>query len=385
MKLTVSTGLIAMPIWCLTVADARWFWWFGVPRFIARLMGFPTGHIPVLSSMGLVRTAFVIYIAWILNFDHMAGKTGARYFPELRRRRFWKHFAAYFPISLTRTVTLDPEKNYIFGYHPHGIISVGAVCNFATFATSFDELFPGVDLRLLTLAVNFKVPFLREILLAMGVNDASKESITFNLSQKGRSVMLVIGGAAESLETDVGTNNVVLENRKGFVKMALKTGASLVPVFSFGENDIFETVHFQGRWKRAQMMMQKKLGFAFPIFFGRALTGGLFHRLFKTNYGLFPFRTPIHSIVGRPVEVPQMRESEITGEIIAKYHALYVEELQKVHDEWKESFEKERKERLETLKNSDSERAKILQDEKFQNLGRELTDMKIKSSDDVIE
>jgi 2-acylglycerol O-acyltransferase 2 len=32
---------------------------------------------------------------------------------------------------------------------------------------------------------------------------------------------------------------LVLRNRKGFIKQALKNGASLVPVFSFGENNIF--------------------------------------------------------------------------------------------------------------------------------------------------
>lgn len=42
-------------------------------------------------------------------------------------------------------------------------------------------LFPGIDLRLLTLAVNFYVPFLREYFLALGVNDVSRESCITNL------------------------------------------------------------------------------------------------------------------------------------------------------------------------------------------------------------
>ena len=33
---------------------------------------------------------------------------------------------------------------------------------------------------------------------------------------------------------------LVLERRKGFVKIAMQEGASLVPSFTFGENDILE-------------------------------------------------------------------------------------------------------------------------------------------------
>jgi len=41
------------------------------------------------------------------------------------------------------------------------------------------------------------------------------------------------------VQVEPGTFNVVLGRRKGFVRLALQTGSSLVPVVSFGENDLF--------------------------------------------------------------------------------------------------------------------------------------------------
>ncbi|CAJ0746666.1 7927_t:CDS:2, partial [Entrophospora sp. SA101] len=56
----------------------------------------------------------------------------------------------------------------------------------------------------------------------------------------GHSVMIVIGGAGESLSARPGVYELILKKRLGFVRLAIRCGACLVPVFSFGENDIWE-------------------------------------------------------------------------------------------------------------------------------------------------
>ena len=48
------------------------------------------------------------------------------------RWRVWKDLAAYFPVRLHKTADLDPEGNYLFGYHPHGILCLSAWVAFAT-------------------------------------------------------------------------------------------------------------------------------------------------------------------------------------------------------------------------------------------------------------
>jgi len=52
----------------------------------------------------------------------------------------------------------------------------------------------------------------------------------------------VIGGANEAMDAVPGLHKLTLKNRKGFVKIALKTGADLVPIYAFGENELFRQI-----------------------------------------------------------------------------------------------------------------------------------------------
>ena len=46
-------------------------------------------------------------------------------------------------MTLVKTADLDPDKSYLFGFHPHGVISISAFCTFATEALGFSRTFPG--------------------------------------------------------------------------------------------------------------------------------------------------------------------------------------------------------------------------------------------------
>lgn len=70
--------------------------------------------------------------------------------------------------QLVKTHDLSPSHNYIIGSHPHGILCVGAFCNFITGSTGFAEMFPGIRPFLTTLAGNFRLPLFREYLMSGG-------------------------------------------------------------------------------------------------------------------------------------------------------------------------------------------------------------------------
>ncbi|RWS17772.1 hypothetical protein B4U79_06093 [Dinothrombium tinctorium] len=167
----------------------------------------------------------LLYCIWML-YDRNTCRRGGRQFTWLRQFSLYCYVAQYFPIKLHKTVNLDLNKKYIFGCHPHGITGIGHVINFGTDATGFDELFPGIKLRGITLNINFWIPFHREYALANGLLSADKESVDyfFENSECGNAIVIVVGGAAESLDAIPNTMTLTLKNRKGFVKLALKHG-----------------------------------------------------------------------------------------------------------------------------------------------------------------
>lgn len=196
----------------------------------------------------------------------------------LRSSRIWSLFASYFPARLHRTVPLEPTRKYIFGYHPHGIISHGAFAAFATEALGFKQLFPGITNTLLTLDANFRIPLYRDYALRMGLASVSRESCENILSKggrngegMGRAITIVVGGARESLDAKPGSLKLVLKKRKGFVKLAIREGADLVPVLAFGENDIYDQFDSNSHpyVHKAQLLVKKFAGFTVPLFHAR--------------------------------------------------------------------------------------------------------------------
>ncbi|MEE6516930.1 hypothetical protein FKM82_026801 [Ascaphus truei] len=128
--------------------------------------------------------------------------------------------------ELHKTADLDPQQNYIMGYHPHGIMSIGAFCNFGTDSTGFSRMFPGIKPHLTTLTGNFKLPLYRDYLMAAGMCSVNHSSIDYLLSRQGPGnvVVIVVGGAAEALNCTRGRHTLTLKNRKGFIKKALVHG-----------------------------------------------------------------------------------------------------------------------------------------------------------------
>uniref|UniRef100_A0A1I7ZL11 diacylglycerol O-acyltransferase n=1 Tax=Steinernema glaseri TaxID=37863 RepID=A0A1I7ZL11_9BILA len=165
------------------------------------------------------------YAAWYY-YDYSTPFRGARPKKWYRNLSIWNRFCDYFPIKLVKTAELSPEHNYIVGSHPHGILSFGIFGTFCTEGAGFSQTFPGIQPFVATLNANFYAPFRKELMTCHGLISAAKESIMYNLTgeKKGNAVAIVLGGAEEALDAASENYNLTLKKRKGFVKIALRTG-----------------------------------------------------------------------------------------------------------------------------------------------------------------
>ncbi|KAG7265395.1 hypothetical protein CRUP_027677 [Coryphaenoides rupestris] len=109
-------------------------------------------------------------------------------------------------------------------------------------ATGFSRLFPGLKPHLLMLPFWFRIPLFRDYIMTGGLVSSCKASLSYLLSRPegGHVAVLAVGGPPEALDARPGALTLQLLKKKGFIKMALKHGAHLVPVFSFGENELFD-------------------------------------------------------------------------------------------------------------------------------------------------
>jgi len=274
---------------------------------------------------------FIPYFIYV-RFDK-ASQRGGRRLNWFRKLSIWKHFCDYFPAHVIKESDLDPNQNYLFCYHPHGVLSFGLMTNFLTEGTKVSELFPGLEITPLTLESNFKVPFLRDFLLSLGAADVSRNSIQYLLNhpKKGKAALLVPGGAQEALESHPHTNDLVIRKRKGFVREALKAGAPLVPVFCFGETTLFDAVpNPQGSLlRRVQQKFLAAVGFSTPFINGRGI--------WQYTFGLLPRRVPLSAVVGSPVALPKIENP--SDKEIEKYNQIYCESVLALFAKYKSTLD----------------------------------------------
>ncbi|KAG2533421.1 hypothetical protein JM18_000316 [Phytophthora kernoviae] len=222
----------------------------------------------------------------------------------------------YFNGKIIRMAPLDPEKQYVLSFHPHGIMPISVM--WLQFTDQWRKLFPNFYAHILTASVLHQMPLARDILHFYGSREVTRNAFAYTLQNK-ESVLLVPGGQAEMLEQRSAQKEVrVYTHHKGFIRLAIEHGVPLVPVLSFNEGEMMDNV-------QAPMMQRwfvKKLAFPFPYFpYGRGLLP-------------IPRKVNIPIVVGEPLEVPHIPKP--TQDDVDKVHTKYFAALEEIFVKYKD-------------------------------------------------
>ncbi|KAJ3122492.1 diacylglycerol O-acyltransferase 1 [Nowakowskiella sp. JEL0407] len=258
--------------------------------------------------------AMLLYLTFII-FDTAPSSGGRKVTGKFSiiRTKIVDNCAKYFPWEIVADGKLNENEGpYLFVCHPHGLWGFGTWMTIA--GSTFMEKYPKINAYVATINISFLIPFIRDILLSFGFIPVTKTSIK-SILKKGKSyaAAIVVGGAAESLLMKPGTNRLVLNRRKGFVKLAIQTGAHLVPVYSFGETNTYN-MYSNAYIAIAQKYIAKILG------------------------------TPIWTVVGDPVIVEKNQNP--SQEEIDALHAKYVSALRTLYAKYRDQYDSDRIEEL---------------------------------------
>jgi hypothetical protein len=144
------------------------------------------------------------------------------------------------------------------------------------------------------------------------------KAIVENMLQKGKSIALQPGGIKEQIASRSDQEQAVFPPNLGFIRMSLKYGMDILPVYVFNENQMFTRIPGLD-W--AAELMNRMTGFGMPFVQGKF---GLPQAI------LLPRSTDIHARWGRPIQVGNPVEDPSD----AMVEELFTEYLHALRDIW---------------------------------------------------
>jgi len=158
-----------------------------------------------------------------------------------------------------------------------------------------------------------RFPFIKHVIGIYGTVAADSGSLLKTL--KKTSVVLYVGGISEMFLTNSKEERLYVEDRKGFIKIALKSGADVIPVYMFGNTIALEII--QNKFLRS---LSRRFGISLTLMWGL--------------YGL-PIPIPCKLLLARgaPLNLPVIENP--TQEDIDFWHGKYKESLRSLFDKYK--------------------------------------------------
>uniref|UniRef100_A0A7S1F4Z8 Acyltransferase n=1 Tax=Noctiluca scintillans TaxID=2966 RepID=A0A7S1F4Z8_NOCSC len=212
---------------------------------------------------------------------------------------------------------LDDAKKYMIVWHPHGFLAWGAMFIFGKMAVTGQP--GGREWFAMVAPVLFKIPIFGDALLMVNARRVAKPVVEGLLNQ-GRQIAIQPGGVKEQLQSRHDQEIAFFPANLGFIRMAIKFQRHLLPVYIFGENQIFRRLEgLDGVFDK----IFRSSGVPVP-----ALSG----KLGLPFLGLMPRSGNIHVRWGRHID-PGPAEDEPSDSRVEEVFGRYLAEIQRIFDE----------------------------------------------------
>lgn len=262
--------------------------------------------------VGNVRNTFLVFSALMVPLVLLP----APFKPASLQGWLATQMVKYFSFRVIAEHRPEKGKPHILVAPPHGVFPYGNLLTMISFPSTM-----GYAMHGLAASSALSVPIFKQILRTIGVIDASRASALKAL-QQSQTIGISTGGVAEVFETNSADECIVLHERKGMVKLAIRTGADLIPCYVFGNTKLLSCWSGEGIPGAHSFLksLSRKVGFACILIFGRL--------------GLpIPYRVPVFGVLGKAIPVQQCEEP--SQEEIDRLHGQLCKDMQSLFDRYK--------------------------------------------------
>lgn len=152
-----------------------------------------------------------------------------------------------------------------------------------------------------------------------------------NALQNKNSLMVYTGGIRETFACSHKKEVIIIKKRKGIFKMAIKTGVSLLPVYTFGITTLYE---------------KSGISVTLPFLFKNDKDSVSWYS--GKYYTPFPIRNKLLTVVGNPI--PVKKKEIIKDEDIIILRNQYINEIKRLYKKWAPYYDILWKKRKLTIK-----------------------------------
>jgi 2-acylglycerol O-acyltransferase 2 len=225
------------------------------------------------------------------------------------------------------TIDVDPSllemskaRTSIYMWHPHGLFSASVFFHVLSPFTQFPSELRPLSQVVLSSVCDF--PGLHQLVPLWNITPSRESDMNSSLAAN-KSLSVVLGGVREILSTQPNKLVLNIAKKKGIFKLALQHGSALVPVITYGENEMYELNSWWGlKWINTKLL--DGLGIVLPI--------PTLHCVQKW-YTLLqkPFETPVHTVIGPPLLVEKVDSKHISEHMIEELREKYIAALKQLY------------------------------------------------------